>query len=117
MEQKIISVENLKHYNDKLIKIINDSDDLIHADIEEIQYILNGDEENDGIIDRLESVENSEAELTKLVNKNASDILLLAESQNSMLTIVQTLVGDIDTVGSIDYKIASAIEWKDINYE
>ena len=52
--------------------------------------------------------------LLEMVNTNTANIATLTEAHNQTVTRVQTLMGNAQTVGSVDYKIAQAFKWVDV---
>ena len=112
----------------------------LEATVGTINLTLTGnpeDENDGGVIGRLEAAETTNIEqntrltnleklvsggeageggttLLEMVNANTANIATLTEAHNQTVTRVQTLMGDADTVGSVDYKVAQAFKWVDL---
>ena len=98
----------------------------------------NPDDENDGgVIGRLEVAETTNIEqntrltnleklvsggeageggttLLEMVNANTANIATLTEAHDQTVTRVKTLMGNAQTEGSVDYKVAQAFKWVDL---
>lgn len=114
--------------------------DSLEATVGTINLTLTGnpeDENDGGVIGRLEAAETANTEqntrltnleklvsggeageggttLLEMVNTNTANIATLTEAHNQTVTRVQTLMGNAETVGSVDYKIAQAFKWVDV---
>lgn len=112
----------------------------LEATVGTINLTLTGnpeDENDGGVIGRLEAAETANTEqntrltnleklvsggeageggttLLEMVNTNTANIATLTEAHNQTVTRVQTLMGNAQTVGSVDYKIAQAFKWVDV---
>lgn len=112
----------------------------LEATVGTINLTLTGnpeDESDGGVIGRLEAAETANTEqntrltnleklvsggeageggttLLEMVNTNTANIATLTEAHNQTVTRVQTIMGNAQTVGSVDYKIAQAFKWVDI---
>lgn len=97
----------------------------------------NPEDENGGVIGRLEAVETTNTEqntrltnleklvsggeageggttLLEMVNANTANIATLTEAHDQTVTRVRTLMGNAQTEGSVDYKVAQAFKWVDL---
>ena len=112
----------------------------LEATVGTINLTLTGnpeDENDGGVIGRLEAAETANTEqntrltnleklvsggeageggttLLEMVNTNTANIATLTEAHNQTVQRVKTPMGNAETVGSVDYKIAQAFKWVDV---
>ncbi|MBR4983165.1 MAG: hypothetical protein IKY94_11470 [Lachnospiraceae bacterium] len=112
----------------------------LEATVGTINLTLTGNPEvegDGGVIGRLEAAETANTEqntrltnleklvsggeageggttLLEMVNTNTANIATLTEAHNQTVQRVQILMGNAETAGSVDYKIAQAFKWVDV---